>query len=722
MIYDFSQFLLILPTLAAVVSFGVGILVFSRNPRHPANIGFGLGMLSLTLIEGGDAMLLLSGSETWFLLGRYLSLTGKALLPSTWFLFSLTFARANYKELLSRWRPLLIALYLGSAFFISWIRSPLFTYQSYSDEIHWALLLGPVGRYFYIFLLLGMLLNLIHIENTLRFSTGFKRRQSKYIIVGVGAVLAFHIYLASQALLFSMLTLSHIPITSVVVLISTGLIMLTVVKNKLLDVDIFISRYIIYNSLSVLIVGAYLLTVGLVAQGIKLYGGAFDTFWSPLFVFVTMVALVVVVLSARLRRKAQLFINRHFYRHKYEFRDKWMETIEKIGAKGDLSQVQGALVEMISETMAVKEIYLWLYEPVSCEYHLVTSTVSAAGPIRFKEDHPVISYIKKYNMPFLINSEIQKDKGRERDRACPDPELDSGVSGVRGSQGFPDEIAPLIAATKAVLCTPLIAGGGDLIGFILQGEDISGEPYRKDDLDLLKAIAGHAANRIKTIRLTQELLAARETEAFHQVSSFFIHDLKNLVSTLSLLSGNAEEHISNPLFQKDTLRTLKGTVAKMNAMISNMTLLSKGLRINPAPLDINGIVDETLSTLNGQVSTRIVKNLERLPSVSGDGEQLHKVFLNLLLNAIEATPSNKGIGIQTCTNSGEVILTVSDQGCGMSKEFIRTSLFKPFRSSKSHGLGIGLFQCKKIVEAHGGRIEVESEEGMGSEFRVVLPL
>ena len=698
MIYDFSQFLLILPILAAVVSSGVGILVFSRNPRHPANIGFGLGMLSLTLIEGGDAMLLLSGSETWFLLGRYISLTGEAFLPSTWFLFSITFARANYKELISRWKPVLIALFVGSAFFISWIRSPLFTYQSYSDETHWALLLGPIGRYFYIFLLLGMLLNLVHIENTLRFSTGYKRRQTKYLIVGVGAVLAFHIYLASQALLFSMLTLSHIPITSVVVLISSGLIMLTVVKNKLLDVDIFISRYIIYNSLSVLIVGAYLLTVGLVAQGIKMYGGAFNTFWSPLFVFVTMVALVVVVLSARLRRKAQLFINRHFYRHKYEFRDKWMETIEKIGAKGDLSQVQGALVEMISETMAVKEIYLWLYEPASCEYHLVTSTVSTAGQIRFKENHPVISYIKKYNTPFILR--------QDQDEVAV----------------FSDEIAALIAATKAVLCTPLIAGGGDLIGFILQGEDISGEPYRKDDLDLLKAIASHAANRIKAISLTQELLTAREAEAFHQVSSFFIHDLKNLVSTLSLLSGNAEDHISNPLFQKDALQTLKGTVSKMNTMISNMTLLSKGLRINPAPLDINGIVDETLSTLNGQVSSRIVKNLERLPSVSADGEQLRKVFLNLLLNAIEATPSNKGIRIQTCTNSGEVILTVSDQGCGMSKEFISTSLFKPFRSSKLHGLGIGLFQCKKIVEAHGGRIEVESEERKGSEFRVILPV
>ena len=162
----------------------------------------------------------------------------------------------------------------------------------------------------------------------------------------------------------------------------------------------------------------------------------------------------------------------------------------------------------------------------------------------------------------------------------------------------------------------------------------------------------------------------------------------------------------------------------MNGMVSNLSVLSKGIQINRARLNINEVVEETLSVLNGNVTGKVVKNLEEIPLINADGGQLHKVFLNLLLNAIEALPpgeSDKQIMVHTYVRNGEVILSVSDQGCGMSKEFIKKDLFKPFRSSKSNGLGIGLFQCKKIIDAHSGSLEVKSEVGKGSEFRVILP-
>lgn len=696
--YDLSPNFVILPLVTVLVSLGLGIIVFIRNPGHPANIGFGLGMLSIIFIEAGDAIFLLSDSITWAMFGKRFSLTGEVFLPSTWFLFSLSFVRVNYKEISYRWGPVLAALYTGSIFFLFWIGSPSFLYMPDTTDNLKTFILGPIGRYFYLFLLLGMLINLIHLENTLRSSTGSKRQQIKYLIIGVGAIFAFYIYASSKAHLFSSLDTTYIPVTSVIILISCGMISFAVVRNSLLNVDIFISRYVIYNSLTVLFVGAYLLMVGLVAHVVKLAGGNFNTFWSSIFTFIALLGMVVALFSSRLRRKAQLFINRHFYKHKYEFRDKWMETTERIGTGIDLQQIRKVLVEMISETMGTKEVYLWLHDPVHREFRLTASTIGRVGNVLLTEGNPLISYIKKYSTPFLIK-EIMKDMHEST-----------------------QEIAPLLMATKAVLCTPLIAGEGELIGFILQGEDISGEPYRKDDFDLLKAIAGHAANRIKNIRLTQQVVEAKETETFHQVSSFFIHDLKNLVSTLSLLLQNAEEYMNNLSFQQDAMRTLRGTVSKMNTMISNLTLLSKGLRINPQPLNLNSLVEETLSTLNGQVSSRIVMRLENLPLIAGDREQLQKVCLNLLLNAIEASPPDREIEVRTSTKNGEVMLTVTDHGCGISQEFIQSSLFKPFQTTKPHGLGIGLFQCKKIVDVHKGRIEVESEEGRGSEFRVVLPV
>ena len=696
--YDLSLIFPALPILAALVSSGVGLFVFLRNPRHPANIGFGLGMLSVVLIETGGAIFHLSDSEPWVLFGRRVSLIGEAILPSAWLLFSITFARVNYKEIISRWRPILIGFYSGSIFFIAWIKSHSFFFLPSNSDNYEIFMLGPIGRYFYIFLIVGIIINLIHLENTLRFSGGIKRQQIKNVIIGVGALLSFHIYLASKALLFSIIDVKYLPVASVIVLISCSIVFSTVVRNRLLDIDIFISRYVVYNSMTVLLVGAYLLIVGLIAQGIKLAGGSFDTFWSTLFTFIAIVGIVASFLSTRLRRKIQLFINRHFYKHKYEFRDKWMETTEKIGAKSDILQIQKSVVEMISETMGAQEVYLWLYEPAYRRYYLASSTVPVFGQLQIKEDHLLISYIKRNPSTFFIKDMLEDEKG------------------------FAQDIAPIITATKSVLCTPLIVEGEEPVGFILQGEDVSGEPYRKDDLDLLKAIASHAATRIRNIYLVKELIAIKEAETFQQVSSFFIHDLKNLVSTLSLLVQNTEEHMSNPLFQQDAARTLRSTVSKMNAMISNLTILYKGLRISPSPMNLNALLEETLSALNGQVSSRIVRHMEDLPAIPLDGEQLRKVCLNLLLNAIEASSPAGKIEVRTFAADGDVVLTIADHGCGMSREFIQSSLFRPFQTTKPHGLGIGLFQCKKIVEAHKGRIEVESAEGKGSTFRVVLPV
>src|SRR3990172_8019929 len=282
--YDLNLIFPALPILAALVSFGVGLFVFLRNPRHPANIGFGLGMFSFVLIETGAAIYLLSNSETWAVDGRRVSLTGEAILPSAWLLFSITFARVNYKDIISRWRPILIGLYSGSIFFIASIKSQSFFFLPGESDNYEIFILGPIGRYFYIFLIVGIIINLIHLENTLRSSGGAKRQQIKNVIIGVGALLSFHIYLASKALLFSTIYSTYLAVSSVIVLISCSIVFSTVVRNRLLDIDIFISRYVVYNSMTVLLVGAYLLIVGLIAQGIKLAGGSFDTFCSTLFI------------------------------------------------------------------------------------------------------------------------------------------------------------------------------------------------------------------------------------------------------------------------------------------------------------------------------------------------------------------------------------------------------------------------------------------------------
>ena len=222
--------------------------------------------------------------------------------------------------------------------------------------------------------------------------------------------------------------------------------------------------------------------------------------------------------------------------------------------------------------------------------------------------------------------------------------------------------------------------------------------------------------------LAERLTQAKEMAAFQKMSAFFVHDLKNLASKISLTMQNLPVHYDNPEFRNDALRTMSQSLEKIKLMSSRLTSLSETLRVHPVETDLNQLVTEALATLDGSVTGRIEQHLNRLPSIAVDPEQIQKVITNLILNAIEAVSASGAISVMTAQNNGWIEMCIKDNGCGMSQEFIEKSLFQPFRSTKNKGMGIGLYHSKTIVEAHKGRIEVESEEGKGSVFRVMLPL
>jgi putative PEP-CTERM system histidine kinase len=556
----FSYFA-ILQILSVPLCISLGVFILYRNPRHPTNIGFAIGMASLAIIEAGNALALISTNKV--LLGIQISLVGQAILPSGWLLFSIVFARANYKEVLSQQASFLVALSIASIPFILWVGSPMFV--SLSSE--WStfankpshFIIGPLGRYFYIYLIIGLSINLIHLENTLRSSSGSKRWKIKYVLFGVGAILAFFIYISSQALLFSTLKIEILPVVSFVILISSSMMAIFIIKNRLLDADIFISRYVIYNSFTILIVGFYLLSVGLIAQGIKHFNIPLSYFFTTLFVFVSILALVIILFFSSLRRKVQLFINRHFYKHKYAFRDKWMETTEKISSKESIEDVSKTLAEMITETMGARSVYIWLYEPIAGNYRAIENEMATSYKIITK-DHPLIKHIKTKTDPFMIND--LRHNGSE----------------------MQEDLESLVTETGAVLCAPFIAGD-EIVGFILQGEDISIEPYRQEDFEYLKAVTTQAAVQIKTIELTRDLLAAKQAEAFHRLSSFIMHDLKNLTNSLFLVSQNTRYHMDNPEFQSDAIKTIDVTVSRMKGLIERLAGVSKGFQFKKRKVD-----------------------------------------------------------------------------------------------------------------------------------------
>jgi putative PEP-CTERM system histidine kinase len=217
------------------------------------------------------------------------------------------------------------------------------------------------------------------------------------------------------------------------------------------------------------------------------------------------------------------------------------------------------------------------------------------------------------------------------------------------------------------------------------------------------------------------LMLAKELEAFQTMSAFFIHDLKNAASSLSLMVQNLPVHFNDAAFREDALRGIRSTVNRINQFIARLSVFRNRLELNPVESDLNELVDEALEGLRLVPGVELVKALHPLPKILADREQLQNVVTNLLFNARDVVGSRGQIRVETMQCDGRAVLSVADNGSGMSPVFIRDSLFRPFRTTKVKGLGIGLFQSRMIVEAHRGSIQVESEPGKGTTFRVILP-
>jgi two-component system sensor histidine kinase AtoS len=185
--------------------------------------------------------------------------------------------------------------------------------------------------------------------------------------------------------------------------------------------------------------------------------------------------------------------------------------------------------------------------------------------------------------------------------------------------------------------------------------------------------------------------------------------------------GNLCTYFDDPVFRSDALKTMSQSVDKINAMCARLSFLSTKPEIRLLEANLNELVVSALDGLNGSLKATVSNKLQPVPKVVMDPEQMKKVLVNLILNSNEAIGKGGEIVVTTEQQDNWVRLSVSDNGCGMSKEFISRFLFRPFQSTKKQGLGIGLFLSKKIVEAQRGKIEVESEEGKGSSFRILLP-
>src|SRR6266542_297119 len=634
-----------------------------------------------------------------------LCLVAKSFLPGVWLTFSLTYSRANYRDFLVRSRWLLIGAFLISLLSLTALYSPFFYVVAYEPPAHgWGLRLGEPAKILNVLILISTVLILTNIERTFRAAVGTMRWRIKFLVLGLGVIFGARIYTRSQALLFSHYSLGQLSVETTALLIGCLLIAVAYIRSGFGEIDVYPSRAVLHTSVTVLLTGAYLFVVGVLAQIVARFGGATSFPIAAFVVLLGVVTMAVLFLSDRARQSLQLLISRHFKRPQHDFRQIWARFTRSLSAALDEAALCTTAARLISETFGVLSISTWLFDEQGERLIRVSSTSDAE---QAQSDDSTSSIVgKELNSAKLSKVSRPFDLGRAKEKWARDFMKKS--SGQARTGGSP-------------ICVPL-GGGEHCLGAIVLADRVRGLGYSAEEMDLLKCIGEQVAASLLKLRLTEEIMERKELEAFQTMSAFLIHDLKNAASTLGLMLENLPGHFDNPAFRQDAFRGIGSAATRINELINRMNALRHELRLKPAELDLNLVVTEALATVNGTLENKLVTKFDQIPKILADGQQLQSVCTNLLLNACDAVGTNGRIMVETTRQGEWVALSVSDNGCGMSEQFIKNSLFRPFRSTKKKGLGIGMFQSKTIVEAHHGKIQVESELGVGTTFRVMLPL
>ena len=692
----------VLALAAATFSVALAVAAACRRRRSLATWCFSAGMLTFALESLFGAIwhdaLLPEKAAFW----ETLTLITKSFLPGIWLCFSLTYSRGNSGGFPVRSRFLVLAAFLvpvGVSLIFRDQLAPIFPHNESGEN--WWISSHAAAKTLNGLLLIAAVLVLVNLERTFRSAVGTMQWRIKFMVLGLGVIFGARIYTLSQALLFSGDIMALIDVETVALLIGCTLIAVAFLRSGFAEIDVYLSHAVLRTSLTVLLVGAYLFIVGVLAQVVARTGGS-ATFQLQAFVVLLGFALLaVLLLSNRIRQNIQCFVSRHFKRPQYDFRQIWTRFTQCMSSVFDQSGLCAAAAKLISETFNVLSVTIWLFD----EQERLAFAASTSRSEREANDalpnlagsEPTLTNIRGLSKPF----DLEKAKG---DYAESLRQISSSQFRTGGNR----------------VCTPLWTGDR-CIGMAILADRVGGVPYTVEELDLLKCMGDQIAMGLVNLRLTEEIMRGKELKAFQAISAFFVHDLKNAASTLSLTLQNLPVHFDDPIFRQDALRGIDETANRINQLISRVGAL-RHLELKLVELDLNLLVADALEVLKGAPEINVVKELHLQPKLKVDRDQFSSVITNLLLNARDAVGPGGEVRIETSQSDSWAILSVADNGCGMSPGFLRTSLFRPFQTTKKKGLGIGMFQSKMIVEAHRGKIQVASEPGAGTTFQVMLPL
>jgi putative PEP-CTERM system histidine kinase len=588
------------------------------------------------------------------------------------------------------------------------------------------------------------LAGLVLVEQVYRNANPAGRYALRYLVVGIGVMFAYDLFLFSQAQLVKGIGASAWQARGIVNALAVPLVALAARANPTWSLNVFVSRQVVFYTTSFLAVGAYLLVMAMGGYVIRLYGGTWGHIAQIVFFAGAGIVLVTLMVSGSLRRRLRVFLSKHFYRNKYDYRVEWLRFISTLSSTGTDVYTYENSVRAIAQIVGSPGGVLFLpmdgvtgYAPLAGwpAENFPRSGYPALGP-----EEELVGFLRRKQWVFDIDEY----------RASPDTYQSIELPDFLREQHNLRLIVPLLLRDEML---GLVALAGPPPPFDLTWED----------RDLLKTVGRHVATHLAQHEADRRLTESRQFEAYHRLTAFVMHDLKNLAAQLSLLVANAEKHRRNPDFVDDAIATIANSTSRMQRLIEQL----QGREVQSANrrVSLARLAREACERCAVREPQPRCEDLAEDAQVEADPDRLGIMIEHLIRNAQDATPPSglvrvvvtvrrdveldslgiTGIG---AVNTRQLLdaaaradslrpdsprppglpgdyacLTVEDSGSGMSEEFVKERLFKPFDTTKgSKGMGIGAYQVREYILGLRGWLKVDSKPGRGTVCTVWLPL
>ncbi|QNA85032.1 PEP-CTERM system histidine kinase PrsK [Sphingomonas sp. So64.6b] len=516
----------------------------------------------------------------------------------------------------------------------------------------------------------------------------------RLVVIALAAMWCIDLAIHAVAYLTKSWGVELVATRGVAMTLLAPLFALAVMRNG--DWTLKLSRTVAWQSLSLVATILWLVIMVLITSLIAAFGGAYVRIAQTAFVLGSAATTLTLVSSPWLKGWAKVKLAKHLFNHRYDYRAEWARFTETLGKPEGAAPLDERIVKAVADLTDSPAGLLLVPDGTGLGIGAAWQWDRDGLPVAGGDD--VLARYLVASGRIVELDMIRNDAAAGAEAASvPQWMLDTNTAWA---------LVPLVHLDR-------------LQGAILLARPALDRALDWEDFDLLRIAGRQAASYLAEARAQEALADVERFDEFNRRFAFILHDIKNLVSQLTLVARNAERHADNPEFRADMVATLKDSAGRMNDLLARLSQHHSARAEELRPVELMPLVERVAARRRAQHPVAVIGGGEALAQT--DPARLEQLLGHLLQNAIEASPFAEPVTIAVSADAGQVVIDVIDRGCGMSPAFIRDKLFKPFVSSKAGGFGIGAFEARQLAQAMGGGVAVTSREGEGTRFRVTLP-